>query len=165
MDKRTVDKVQAQTLIAINDVPVFAEMMGLSKQIGARIEARLEEISLSKADAARRCGWSAQRFGNYSKGEQPPGAEELIEIARALRTSTDWLLGISSSEPIDVAAVIARLLEIDGMEPARAAAIAETVAEALQVLSALPGDGDAAVRSQIAAQAAWQLRGGAKQSQ
>jgi transcriptional regulator with XRE-family HTH domain len=165
MDKRTVDKRQAQTLIAINGDTLSMQPMGLAQDIGARIEARLKELRLSKAELARRCNFSPQRLQNYTKGDRPPGAEEIVTLARALRTSTDWLLGVSLSEPVDVGAVVARLLEIDGMAPARAAAIAETAEEALRVLSALPGDGDAAVRSQIAAQAAWQLRDGTKQSQ
>jgi transcriptional regulator with XRE-family HTH domain len=159
MGTRNVDETQDPSLIEINeDFPSTGEV----HKVGERIRARINVLGISQADAARRSGLSSQRFGNYAQGTRTPDLDTLMRIARALGTTTDWLLGFSVGEPPDVAIVVCRLLELEGLPTERAVAIAETVQEALRVLASLPDEGDAQTRSRIAAQAAWQLRAGSK---
>ena len=134
----------------------------MQNRVGERLEARIAALEISQAEAARRCGLSPARFNNYVKSTRTPDIDTLMSMAKAMETTTDYLLGFSSAEPPDVAAVLLRLLELAGMERAKAEAIAETAQEALKVLSALPDEGDAETRSRIAAQAAWQLTAGPK---
>lgn len=140
----------------------------LSKEFMAdmaqRIKDRIDDLKISQRDAAKASGVSAQRFGNYVQGTRKPDIETLARIAQALGVSTDWLLGISEAGPVEIAPVVLRLLELDGVPQARAEVIAAAVQEALKILSALPSEGDVALRSRIAAQAAWQARGGSKPS-
>lgn len=135
-------------------------------EIAARIRQRIAELGVTQVEVARATGFSTARLGNYANmteaNNRTPDVRALAKLAKALRTSTDWLLGLSEAAPIDVEAVIQRLLELDGMSEARAAVIAEASARALQLLSALPGEGDAQTRAHIAAQAAWQTRSAAK---
>lgn len=132
--------------------------------VGSRIKSRIEEMSTSQRDIAKAAGISSQRLGNYAQGTRTPDIEMLVRIARALNVSTDWLLGVSEVGPVEISPIVQRLLELDGMPHERAASLAAVVQEALKIVSALPGEGDAGLRSRVAAQAAWQARGGSKLS-
>ena len=160
---RTVNATQALSLMEITQSLVSTDAM--QNRVGERLRSRIEALGISQAEAARRCGLSAPRFNNYVAGRRPPDVNTLMDMARALNTTTDYLLGFSVIEPPDMAGIVRRLLELEGMDAERAGVIAETAQEALLVLSALPDEGDADLRSRIAAQAAWQLHGGTKQPQ
>jgi transcriptional regulator with XRE-family HTH domain len=131
-------------------------------EIAQRIRQRIDELGTTQKELAQATGFSTARLGNYvslsAKHNRTPDVQSLARLAKALRTSTDWLLGISAEAPIDAASVIQRLLELDGMPAARADVIAQAAVRALQLLSALPGDGDAQTRAHLAAQAAWTIR-------
>lgn len=127
-------------------------------RVGARIRERLAELAMTQADLARATGLSTARIGNYVQGTRPPDIATLAKLARALQTSTDWLLGLSESRPLDVRAVVFRLLQLDGMPEARASLLAEVASKAVQLLAALPGEGDNRTRAHLAAQAAWQTK-------
>ena len=158
---RTVYDVQPAKLIAINAGRFFT--VGMEK-VAARMRQRISELGITQADAARASGCSTARFGNYMSGTRKPDLDTIVRIAKALKTSTDWLLGVSETVPVDTGAVFRRLLELDGMPENRACVIAEAAQEALRLLSALPDEGDARTRSLVAAQAAWQMRPSAKPS-
>lgn len=162
MRTRSVDEKQPHSLMDINSVLVSTEEVN---RVSERLKIRIEQLGLPQAEAARRCKLSTARFGNYVQGTRTPDINTLMQMARALQTSTDWLLGFSATQPPDVSGIVSRLLELEGLDPARVQAIAETVQEALKVLSALPDEGDAQLRSRIAAQAAWQLRDASKPTQ
>jgi transcriptional regulator with XRE-family HTH domain len=117
-----------------------------------------DELGISQAEAARASNCSTARFGNYVTGTRNPDLETLARIATALRTTTDWLLGLSDAAPVDIEAVLRRILELDGMPAPRAAVIAQAAEEALRLLASLPSGGDAQTRALLAAQAAWQLK-------
>lgn len=133
-------------------------------KLAKRIRQRYEELGLTQTEAAKASGCSPARFGNYVKDTRKPDLETLVRIARALRTTTDWLLGFNESAPVDAQAVILRLLELEGMQRDRAEVIAAAAGEALRLLSALPDEGSARTRALLAAQAAWQMRPSSKPS-
>ncbi len=133
-------------------------------EVGGRIRQRYEELGLTQKAAAKACGCSPARFGNYVIGSRKPDIETLARIAGALRTTSDWLLGLSEAAPVDTKAVILRLLELEGMPPERAEMIAQVAQTALQALAALGSEGDAQTRALLAAQTAWQLRSSPKPS-
>lgn len=148
-----------KTLLEIHGGDSPSDGMG---DLGVRIRERIEDLGISQAEAARASGCSAARFGNYCSGTRNPDLDTLVRIARALRTTTDWLLGISEVVPVDTKAVILRLLDLEGMPQERAEVIAFAAEEALRLLAALPNEGDARTRALLAAQAAWQMRPSAK---
>jgi len=131
-------------------------------EIAQRIRQRIDELGTTQKEVARATGFSTARLGNYvslsDAHNRTPDVQSLARLAKALRTSTDWLLGLNDTAPIDAAAVMQRLLELDGMASAKAAVIAQASARAIELLAALPGDGDAATRAHLAAQAAWTMR-------
>jgi transcriptional regulator with XRE-family HTH domain len=147
-------------LFAINGSGQFIAAM---KRIGGRIAQRIEELGLTQIEVARSCGFTGQRLGNYIHNRRAPGIDDVVKLAKCLRTSTDWLLGISGQQSVDIQAVIVRLLELDGaLPPPRAAAIAATAQSALELLQAFPDEGDARTRALLAAQAAWNSRPASK---
>ena len=138
------------------------ECEGGMLDIAKRLRQRIEELGLTQVEVARATGFSPGRLANYlnlsERHNRTPDVHSLAKLAKVLQTTTDWLLGSSESRPVDVAAVIQRLLEIDGMPSARAEVLAQAAARAVQLLSTLPGDGDAQARIHLAAQASWQTR-------
>jgi len=133
----------------------------VKNRVSQQLHAILAERNLTQTEAAEKCGMSLARFHNYYTGYRTPDLNTLMRMAKALGTTTDYLLGFNAEVP-DLAEVVVRLLELEGLDPVRAAVVADTSQEALRLLLALPSEGDARTRSRIAAQAAWQLRGGPK---
>lgn len=133
----------------------------VKNRVDLQLQAILRQRDLSQTDAAELCGMSVARFHNYYTGYRKPDLDTAMRMAKALKVTTDYLLGFNSELP-DMAGIVRRLLELEGMDNVRAEAVGETAQEALRLLLALPDEGDAQTRSRIAAQAAWQLRGGPK---
>lgn len=134
-------------------------------KVSERIRSRIADAGLKQIDVARACGLSGQRFNNYAQGFRTPDIDTLARIAKALGVTTDWLLGLSETGPVDVYPVVLSLLELEGLAPERSRAIASVVQEALRILTALPDEGDVGFRSRMAAQAAWQSQRGSKPKQ
>lgn len=137
---------------------LFGDMI----EIARRIRQRLEDLGLKQVDVAHASGMSAARLGNYislsEKNNRTPDVKALKRLAIALNTTSDWLLGISERQRIDIEAGLQRLLEIDGMPQAKAKTLAQVFARALVVLSASADEGDARARSLLAVELAWQMR-------
>jgi transcriptional regulator with XRE-family HTH domain len=153
-----------QPLSLIDTRPSVRLLGAMKNRVGERLRAVLADLEaqgVNQAEVARKCGLSPSRLNNYLAGTRTPDLDTLMRIAGKLGVTTDYLLGVSSEMP-DIGQVVLRLLELEGLDEARAALIADTVQEALGLLLALPDEGDARTRSRIAAQAAWQLRGGPK---
>ena len=150
-----------QALSFIDDARPVGFSGGVKNRVSQQLQAILKDRDLSQTDAAETCGMSVARFHNYVTGYRTPDLDTVMRMAKALGVTTDYLLGFNG-EPPDLAEVVRRLLELEGMDPIRAEVVAETAQEALRLLLALPDEGDGRTRSRIAAQAAWQLRGGPK---
>lgn len=135
--------------------------------LAIKLAARIAELDTTQAAVAAKANLSTQRFGNYVQGTRTPDVATLARIAKALDTSTDYLLGLTddadellnSLEPI-----LLRLFELEGLPPDRSETIVLIAREALRLLRALQDEGDAHSRSRLAAQAAWQIRSSLKPS-
>jgi transcriptional regulator with XRE-family HTH domain len=53
---------------------------------------RVDELGMSLAEAARRCGLSERRLANYAAGSREPDLATLVRIAATLNISLDALL-------------------------------------------------------------------------
>ena len=170
VDQRAVGEGLLKHVSVINAALIFGKPLSLIElhetwfltvgmaNLGRNIQERLDEMGIAQTDLAKATGLSTQRLNNYIRGSRPPDVDSLAKIAKALRVSTDYLLGLSDAGPTDMRAVVLRLLELDGMAVARAETIADAAARAVQLLSSLPGEGEARTRALLAAQAAWQTR-------
>lgn len=145
----------------INDGLMLPEPM---IDIRPRLRARIDDLGLAQAEVARRAGITPQRLNNYLQRGVQPDIETAARLAGAVQVSVDWLLGLNAAGPVEIAPIVARLLELDGMLPERASAIADAVREAVRIATALPDEGDAVLRSRMAAQTVWQSRVGSRLS-
>ncbi|MDE6141510.1 MAG: helix-turn-helix domain-containing protein [Bacilli bacterium] len=67
-------------------------------EIGKRIENVLEKSGVSQRDLANRIGIDESIVSRIIKGERTPKSDVLANIATALHTSSDYLLGIDNEE-------------------------------------------------------------------
>ncbi len=62
------------------------------ESFGRRLRARAQQLGLTDAAAARRCGLSERRFGYYVRGTHEPDYTTLLKICATLDTTPDALL-------------------------------------------------------------------------
>lgn len=60
-----------------------------------RIRQRRKQLKMSQEDLAAAINASQGQVSRYEKGDNDPTSEVLIQLAKALSTSTDWLLGLT----------------------------------------------------------------------
>ena len=66
--------------------------------IGKKIEKELEIYNMSQRDLANRIGVDESIVSRIIKGERIPKSDVLANIATALHTTSDYLLGIENTE-------------------------------------------------------------------
>jgi transcriptional regulator with XRE-family HTH domain len=62
-----------------------------------RIRERRLALHMSQEELAEAMQTVQATISRYERGENDPTADSLAALARALRTSSDWLLGLSES--------------------------------------------------------------------
>ena len=70
----------------------------MSKELGNRIAEVLKRNNQSQKDLAARIGVSEAVISRYISGERDPKPEMLANIATALHTTSDYLLGIERED-------------------------------------------------------------------
>ncbi len=68
-----------------------AETRAVDRHVGLRLEARREELSLSREDLARQAGVPAVRLRQFEAGETSIPASALLPLAQALTTPVSYL--------------------------------------------------------------------------
>ena len=66
----------------------------MSSEIGKRIAETLKKRSMTQKELAVRVGISEAVMSRYISGDRDPKPEMIANIATALRTTSDYLLGI-----------------------------------------------------------------------
>lgn len=61
-----------------------------------RLKERAAQLGISDRQAARLCGLDERRYAHYAGGRREPDLQTLVDIARALSVSPNWLLGVDS---------------------------------------------------------------------
>ena len=62
--------------------------------LGQRLKERAGQLGISDRQAARLCGLEERRYAHYAGGRREPDLETLVQIAKALSTTPNWLLGV-----------------------------------------------------------------------
>jgi transcriptional regulator with XRE-family HTH domain len=76
-----------------------------------RLRERAAQLGISEREAARRCDLEPRRFAHYVVGDREPDLRALVEIARKLGTTPNWLLGVDDEAlPKKRAELLQRLL-------------------------------------------------------
>ena len=70
----------------------------MGEQLGIRIRESLKKLNMTQKDLAKRIGVAEAVISRYIAGERDPKAEVLANIATALHTTSDYLLGIENEE-------------------------------------------------------------------
>ena len=70
----------------------------MSKDFGEKIEKLIKKLGIKKQDLANDIRVSPSALTKYLTGEREPSFEILSNMATALETTTDYLLGISKSD-------------------------------------------------------------------
>jgi len=63
--------------------------------VALRLKQRRQQLGLTQAGLAALSDVSQTQISKYELGENEPTAHALSQLARALNTSTDWLLGLT----------------------------------------------------------------------
>lgn len=66
--------------------------------IGERIKKRLERIGMSQRELSERCHMTEVSISRYVNGARVPSATVILDMAKALNTTPDYLLGVSEGE-------------------------------------------------------------------
>ena len=64
-------------------------------EIGARLKEARERNKWTQVQVAQWTGIDAMTINHYEWGRRVPGPENLAKLAKGLRVSADWLLGLA----------------------------------------------------------------------
>lgn len=70
----------------------------MSKELGKRISESLKKSNTQQKELAERIGITEAVMSRYISGNREPKPETLANIATALNTTSDYLLGIENDE-------------------------------------------------------------------
>ena len=70
----------------------------MSKDLGSRIAEMLSKRGITQKELASTIGVTEAVISRYVSGERDPKPETIANIATALRTTSDYLLGIENEE-------------------------------------------------------------------
>jgi transcriptional regulator with XRE-family HTH domain len=146
---------KGQSLLSVT---AFDAALSEPMAIGERIDARLRELGMTRAELARALDESPQRIGHYVNGKRKPEPEMLAKIAARLGVTPASLDADGRVSLAQVGPIVRQLCELSGLSPERAAVVAEATAEALRLLSLLPEAGAQPGQIDLLAQAAWHTR-------
>lgn len=73
--------------------------------IPERLKSTREQLSLSKAEAARRIGLTTASYVRYESGDRSPSPQVILSIAEKLGTSAAFLLGETDDISPDVVSI------------------------------------------------------------
>lgn len=70
----------------------------MSKEFGERLQSLLQSRGVTQKELATRIGTTEATICRYVSGDREPKADMLANIATALHTTSDYLLGIEHDE-------------------------------------------------------------------
>ncbi|MDE6718292.1 MAG: helix-turn-helix domain-containing protein [Treponemataceae bacterium] len=73
----------------------------MAKELGEKIRCLMDELALSQKQLAELANVTEVSMSRYISGERDPSIETLANIATALHTTTDFLLGKESDKEFE----------------------------------------------------------------
>lgn len=87
--------------------------------IGQRITIRRKQLGMNQTELAELIKSSQKQISRYEKGENEPSSFVLLELAKALETTPNYLLGLTDNANSSVDATDLEMWEIDVIEMLR----------------------------------------------
>jgi transcriptional regulator with XRE-family HTH domain len=82
--------------------------------ISKRLNILISENNINQRELAEKTGISEVTISRYINGQRIPTVENLVRIAKVFNVSTDYIVGISSPEPVfKVKRVMKKLKELE----------------------------------------------------
>ncbi len=78
----------------------------MTKELGKRIQEVLQKNNMTQKELAKRVCLTEAGVSRYISGEREPNPETLANIATALHTTSDFLLGIEKEDEMSNSHVI-----------------------------------------------------------
>lgn len=75
--------------------------MGKNNTLSNRIKSRRQALNLSQSELSKQLNCTQAALSQYEKGSREPGLADLSNIAKALHTTTDYLLGLTDIASTD----------------------------------------------------------------
>ena len=141
--------VQAQSRISLTrDAAILRRMDTMAE----RIRQRAGDLGMSLAEVARQTGVHPNQLNGWLNRGRTPDLYTAGRLAKALRTSVDFLVGVPGNRPDLVREAAVQLLQLEGIRRDRAESLAGAM---ISILRSLPADPEAAgdVHTQVAAAA------------
>jgi len=73
----------------------------MNATLSRRMLELIQQLGITQKELAARATVSTAAISHYVKGERMPNSETLANIATALRTTSDYLMGKNSEEQFD----------------------------------------------------------------
>lgn len=124
------------------------------KEIGAAVRNARDRLGMSREALAARANVDAETIKKIESGERVKQWTRVAEIAEALQTSPNELLGFPVASPNTLGMALRPILAAYGHNPEDAESIARILLEAVEAAQSAPGDEPAEVRYRIAGQIA-----------
>jgi len=70
--------------------------------IDERIKDLRKQLNLTQAELAENLGITRSSVNAWEQGISVPSTKYLIELAKTFKTSTDYLLGLENTSPLDI---------------------------------------------------------------
>lgn len=134
------------------------------KQIGAAVRDARERLGLTRDALAMRVGVDAETIKKIESGERVKQWTRVADMAEALNTSPNELLGFPVASPEALGTALRPILAAFGHNPEDAESIARILLEAVEAAQSAPGDEPEGVRYRIAGQLAASRSRGQKAS-
>ena len=80
--------------------------------VAARIKLLRDQRGMTQTELAKRLGITRSSVNAWEMGISVPSTQDLVELARLFKVSTDYLLGVASSATVNVSGLTEKDIQL-----------------------------------------------------